>query len=955
MSAAGKARVLTFLRARPIATAARYRAGRAFGLKIHECVFACGVDRTPAVGIYLVAWNSLHLSHVIPSCSARSEAAKDAGTRHTPRTSAGECTLTHQAGPTAFNLLTLTLAAGDSQHVVARAVPVQARRQGVVACPSDVIQVGALACGMRPWTGRECEPREWQERRRIGGSGVLCSPQALDVLMRGLPGPLLAGRGVWGNFAPLLPSLAAGRSPGDLGPGGRAMSVAAPKQKDGLGGSEDGASLPQAAQRMQDQALVKVPSVSVQAAVAAAHKEEAAKDGSMRARISRGWKHFKEEMYHYWLGTKLLGKEVGVCYGIIKQITRGEELTRREYRQLRTTSADLMKMIPMAIFILVPFMEFALPVALYLFPVQWLMQARIGSKQGLRHLRTPETHVRAHTHTSQGILPSTFKHEWKKEDEMKRSLKARIEVARFLQDAMNDMAHQVVKKYPTKPASVSEGVGAGGGETATESPHATAAEFSQFMKRVQMGDARVTNAEILKFCKLFSDDITLDNVGRLQLVNLCRLLDIPVVGPDSFLKYRLIERMRNIRADDRMIQAEGLEALNYYELREALSYRGMRSVGLTRSAYKEELKSWLDLHLNKNVPTTLLLMSRAFKITQTQATEEAAIKDTLQAMPHEAMKSAESMAVESNKVAEKLKRLDELQREQALIEQERIERLEMLAADLHSSAGRFIDNHGLKWLRDHLDLGAVQIELARKTRQALEHAGPPAEAAPGGDGAAVGAGGAGGAGGAAAGTGAAGGDVALVDKTEGGEGQEPALKALLRSRVEAVEADLLGFVQVSLLAQCVCVYVCMYLCPYICISIYTYLCICRSRCRRGLPWSTSRPSSMRLLFGRSWRRGARGCSPASCRRRPRLTPSRPHTRCRLRARGWSRSRPTGRAGRAMPRCSTHRRSRSRQWRGEAPCMVVMRWARRAGTRRRKRRPSTRSCWTTVFLMKLLKW
>ena len=147
------------------------------------------------------------------------------------------------------------------------------------------------------------------------------------------------------------------------------MSAAAPKQKDGLGGSEDGASLPQAAQRTQDQALVKVPSVSVQAAVAAAHKEEAAKDGSMRARISRGWKHFKEEMYHYWLGTKLLGKEVGVCYGIIKQITRGEELTRREYRQLRTTSADLMKMIPMAIFILVPFMEFALPVALYLFPV----------------------------------------------------------------------------------------------------------------------------------------------------------------------------------------------------------------------------------------------------------------------------------------------------------------------------------------------------------------------------------------------------------------------------------------------------------------------------------------------------------------------------------------------------------------------------------------------------------
>ena len=54
--------------------------------------------------------------------------------------------------------------------------------------------------------------------------------------------------------------------------------------------------------------------------------------------------------------------------------------------QLRTTSADLLKMIPMAVFIIVPFMEFALPIALYLFP---------------------------------NILPSTFKHEWKKEEELR--------------------------------------------------------------------------------------------------------------------------------------------------------------------------------------------------------------------------------------------------------------------------------------------------------------------------------------------------------------------------------------------------------------------------------------------------------------------------------------------------------------------------------------------------------
>ena len=33
-------------------------------------------------------------------------------------------------------------------------------------------------------------------------------------------------------------------------------------------------------------------------------------------------------------GTKLLGKEVSICFAIVKQITRGEELSRREYRQV---------------------------------------------------------------------------------------------------------------------------------------------------------------------------------------------------------------------------------------------------------------------------------------------------------------------------------------------------------------------------------------------------------------------------------------------------------------------------------------------------------------------------------------------------------------------------------------------------------------------------------------------
>jgi hypothetical protein len=59
-----------------------------------------------------------------------------------------------------------------------------------------------------------------------------------------------------------------------------------------------------------------------------------AKDSSLKGRALEAWGHFKHEMQHYWYGSKLLGKEVSICFAIVKQITRGEELSRREYRQV---------------------------------------------------------------------------------------------------------------------------------------------------------------------------------------------------------------------------------------------------------------------------------------------------------------------------------------------------------------------------------------------------------------------------------------------------------------------------------------------------------------------------------------------------------------------------------------------------------------------------------------------
>jgi len=67
---------------------------------------------------------------------------------------------------------------------------------------------------------------------------------------------------------------------------------------------------------------------------------------------------------------------------------------------LRTVS-DLFRMIPFSMFLIIPFMEFALPFALRLFP---------------------------------GMLPSTFQDSLKAEETMKRELQSRIAMAKFFQE-----------------------------------------------------------------------------------------------------------------------------------------------------------------------------------------------------------------------------------------------------------------------------------------------------------------------------------------------------------------------------------------------------------------------------------------------------------------------------------------------------------------------------------------
>jgi hypothetical protein len=76
----------------------------------------------------------------------------------------------------------------------------------------------------------------------------------------------------------------------------------------------------------------------------------------------------KNEALHYWHSTKLLGVEVRISSKLVLKLMRGNRLSRREQRQLQRTGGDLVRIVPVLIIVLIPFLELLLPVILYLFP-----------------------------------------------------------------------------------------------------------------------------------------------------------------------------------------------------------------------------------------------------------------------------------------------------------------------------------------------------------------------------------------------------------------------------------------------------------------------------------------------------------------------------------------------------------------------------------------------------------
>ncbi|CAF3644649.1 hypothetical protein SNK03_010273 [Fusarium graminearum] len=327
------------------------------------------------------------------------------------------------------------------------------------------------------------------------------------------------------------------------------------------------------------------------------------------------WEKVKKEAHHYWDGSKLLVAEVKISWRLALKMAAGYELTRRENKQLQRTVQDLGRLVPFSVFIIVPLGEALLPLALKLFP---------------------------------NMLPSTFEGQKSKEAKATILRSTRKEVSEFLRQTLGE-------GLPLSQATTQK------------------EEFSNFFRKVRATGETPTAQDVIKICKAFRDDLTLDNLSRPQLVSMCKYMNLSTFGTDMMLRYQIRHRMRQIKRDDKAISYEGVDSLTVSELQAACAARGIRTHSVSPARMRNDLQTWLDLRLKEGVPSTLLVLSNAYMYGQGSGEgsgQVEALIGVMSAIPEELYHEIELEVHSAEGAATNKQRLEVIREQQELIEDE---------------------------------------------------------------------------------------------------------------------------------------------------------------------------------------------------------------------------------------------------------------------------------------------
>lgn len=282
---------------------------------------------------------------------------------------------------------------------------------------------------------------------------------------------------------------------------------------------------------------------------------EGAKPPSLGQRI-------RHEVKHYVNGTKLLGYEIRVSTKLLVRFVEGYELSRRERNQLKRTMSDVFRLVPFSAFVVVPFAELLLPIALKVFP---------------------------------NMLPSTYESGRDRAKKRDKLVEVRRKTSEFLHETLEEsslLSYNAIDNSDKKR------------------------RFYEFFKKLyspKNGRADVfTHAEILAVAQMFKNDTVLDNLSRPQLVAMAKFISVTPFGNDNMLRYQIRRKLKQIIEDDREIDYEGVASLSTDELYHACVSRGVKAYGVQREELVDCLQAWLDLRLRHKVPSVLLVLSSTF-------------------------------------------------------------------------------------------------------------------------------------------------------------------------------------------------------------------------------------------------------------------------------------------------------------------------------------------------------
>ena len=310
--------------------------------------------------------------------------------------------------------------------------------------------------------------------------------------------------------------------------------------------------------------------------------------------LSRAWKKVKHEAQHYWHGSKLLVSEVRISSRLQWKILHGESLTRRERRQVRV------------------FCSYGLdsPMNDCVYPVE-ANHAGLAQARPVRRVHHRTFHGTA-TPRGTEVIPQhapvyirgqirsckpfhLFTHapydihpHHQQEEKQRKLLRVRLEMAKFLQETLRESGLKANAHIVGSDA------------------------FKEFFLKVRSTGESPSAQDVINVAKLFDDDLTLDNLSRPQLVSMCRYMCINAFGTDNFLRGAIRSRLTNLRRDDQAIDTEGVDSLSFSELLGACQSRGIRTSGVYPARLRDELSTWINLHLHNRVSGVLLILARAF-------------------------------------------------------------------------------------------------------------------------------------------------------------------------------------------------------------------------------------------------------------------------------------------------------------------------------------------------------